>query len=584
MQPSIKEKIALVPKNPGCYIMKDNTGKIIYVGKAKNLSNRMKTYFTGSHDAKTTKMVSLINDFEYIITSNETEALVLELNLIKQHNPKYNILLTDDKTYPYICITSEKHPRIIYTREIRKFGGKYYGPFPNAKAAKETVNLLNRLYPLRKCVKLPKKECLYYHLGQCLAPCIHPVEQETYTNISDKIHRILKGDTTVEIKSLKTQMQESSAALDYEKALEIRNNIFDLEALQEKQTVDSTVVEADIFGYYVENETISIQVFHVRNGKMIERSGNVFDIIDDVVDMFSNFIAQFYVLHKNPIPAEIITSLIPTEQLAQVLGRNITVPKRGKKKELLVLAENNAKQKITELILRSETLHKKSFGALEELQKLLLLSRFPSHIEAFDNSNIQGESAVSAMVVYIEGKPQKKLYRKYKIKTVQGPDDFATMYEVIFRRYKKLQEDQSSFPDLIIVDGGMSQVAKAKEALNELHIEIEVIGLVKNDKHTTEAIHYKEKNYVLPKRSGLFLFLSGIQEEVHRYAITFHHLVHSKNVLSSELDSIPGIGPVKKKEILKVLTDEGIQMESLQNLNLTKEQIEEVLRIFRFRS
>lgn len=583
MKESIKEKLSTIPKNPGCYIMRDKTGHIIYVGKAKNLANRVKSYFTGSHDAKTTKMVSLVNDFEYIITSTETEALVLELNLIKEHQPKYNIMLTDDKTYPYICITQEKHPRIIYTREIQKYGGKYYGPFPNAKAAKETVNLLNRLYPLRKCVKLPKKECLYYHLGQCLAPCINTVEQSTYQEIIEKIHKILKGDTTQEIKNLKKQMLQSSESLDYEKALELRNNIFDLEALQEKQTVDSQIAEADVFGYYADEDYISIQVFHIRNGKMIERNGNVFDVIEDEKDMFENYIAQFYLNQKNPMPIEIIVPEVTVDRLEEVLSHKITIPKRGKKKELLQLVLNNAKQKMTELVLKSEMNFKKSLGALEEIQELLGIA-LPSHIEAFDNSNIQGTSAVSAMVVYIDGKPQKKLYRKYKIKSVVGPDDFNTMYEVVHRRYKRLKEEDSKLPDLIVVDGGMIQVAKAQEALDDLQTKIPIMGLVKNEKHQTDAIFFDGNKYEIKKRSGLYVFLSALQDEVHRYAITFHHQVHTKNTISSELDRIQGIGPVKRKQILTSLTDEGIQMDTLQNMGLNEEQITQVLKIFRLNS
>lgn len=583
MKDSIREKLATIPKNPGCYIMRDKTGHIIYVGKAKNLANRVKSYFTGSHDAKTTKMVSLVHDFEYIITSTETEALVLELNLIKEHQPKYNIMLTDDKTYPYICITQEKHPRIIYTREIQKYGGKYYGPFPNAKAAKETVNLLNRLYPLRKCVKLPKKECLYYHLGQCLAPCINNVEQNTYQEIIDKIHKILKGDTTQEIKNLKKQMLQSSESLDYEKALELRNNIYDLEALQEKQTVDSQIAEADVFGYYADEDYISIQVFHIRNGKMIERNGNVFDIIEDENDMFENYIAQFYLNQKNPMPLEIIVPEVTVTRLEEILNRKITVPKRGKKKELLQLVLNNAQQKMTELVLKSEMNFKRSLGALEEIQKILDIA-LPSHIEAFDNSNIQGTSAVSAMVVYIDGKPQKKLYRKYKIKSVSGPDDFNTMYEVVYRRYKRLKDENSKLPDLIVVDGGMIQVAKAQEALDVLHMKIPVMGLVKNEKHQTDAIFFGGNKFEINKKSGLYVFLSALQDEVHRYAITFHHQVHTKNTISSELDRIQGIGPVKRKQILTSLTDEGIQMETLQNMGLNEEQITQVLKIFRLNS
>lgn len=576
----IKNKLSLVPKQPGCYIMKDMHNNIIYVGKAKNLANRVRSYFTGSHDAKTTKMISQVHDFEYIITATETEAFVLENNLIKEYNPKYNIMLTDDKTYPYICITNETHPRIIYTREVSKKLGKYYGPYPNAKAAKEMVNLLNRLYPLRKCTRLPKKECLYYHLGQCLAPCIKNITANDYEPILGKIHQILRGNIKDKLKELESLMLEAAEKLEFEKAIEYRNLINDLNSLQEEQNMDSNLVDCDIFGYYEENNFLSIQIFHIRNGKMIQRNGFLYELFGSIEENFINFIVQFYLNNNNPLPQEII---IPAEidgtNLKEFLQTRITNPKRGQKKELVELVKLNAKEKINELLYQQKMVYERTLGAIIELGNLLNIPT-PHIIEAFDNSNIQGYSPVSAMVVFIDGKPKKSLYRKYRIKTVAGPNDYQTMYEVIKRRYLRLKNSNEDFPNLIVVDGGQNQVNAAKTALEELEVNIPILGLVKDENHKTNALFFNDKTIDINKRSGLFHFLENLQNEVHRYAITFHHQVHSKNILSSKLDDIPGIGKVKKSKILRLLTDEGVNIESLRKLNLTEEQINEVLKLF----
>lgn len=560
--------------------MKDRYQQIIYVGKAKNLYNRIRSYFTGSHDAKTTKMISLIDDFEYILTSTETEALVLENNLIKEYNPKYNILLTDDKTYPYICITNETHPRIIYTREVSKQLGKYYGPYPNANAAKKVVNLLNRMYPLRKCTRIPNKECLYYHLGQCLAPCIKKVTEDDYTPILNKIHRILRGDYKKELQELKVLMEDAANNLEFEKAIEYRNIITNLESLQEEQNMDSNLADCDIFGYYHEDNYLSVQIFHIRNGKMIKRNGYLHEIIGSVEENLTNFIMQFYLINNNPLPREIIVpSEIEKEELQDVLKVRVTTPKRGQKKELIELVNLNAKEKINELLYQQKMEYERTLGAVLELGKVLNISA-PHVIEAFDNSNIQGYSPVSAMVVFVDGKPKKSLYRKYRIKTVEGPNDYLTMYEVIKRRYLRLKNEQGRFPDLIVVDGGKIQVGAAQKALEELELSINVLGLVKDDKHQTSELYFNDETIQINKRSGLFHFLENIQNEVHRYAITFHHQVHSKNTFSSALDSIPGIGKIRKGQVLRLLTDEGVNIDSLRKLKLTEEQINQVLKLF----
>src|SRR5690554_1707910 len=453
-----KDKLATVPKKPGCYLMKDKDDKIIYVGKAKNLYNRVRSYFVGSHDAKTTKLVSLINDFEYIITSSETEALILEMNLIKTHDPKYNIMLTDDKSYPYIVITNEKYPRLLYTRNVNKKFGKYYGPYPNAKAAKDIVDLLNKMYPFRKCRRLPKRECLYYHLGQCLGPCIKNIPDEKFEAMRKKAHNILSGNARAEIKQFEALMHVASAELNFEKAIEYRNWINDLKVISEKQKMAGFSLDTDVFGYYHNDEYVSIQVFHLRDGNMIERNGFLFDNNQNEEDVFFEFIVKFYM--KNPMPRLIIVSKGNQEALEESLGREVLIPQRGKKRQLVKLVEDNAKSKIDELVQRREIEHKRTDGAVNELGKLLGLEKL-SVIEAFDNSNIAGTNAVSAMVAFVDGKPKRSLYRKYKIKTVTGANDGAMMYEVVYRRYKDLKNN----PDLVIVDGGLPQVNSAKKAL-----------------------------------------------------------------------------------------------------------------------
>lgn len=575
---NIKDKLKDLPKKPGCYLMYNHRHEVIYVGKAKNLANRVKSYFTGSHDAKTTQLVSNIVDFEYIITSTETEAFILEMNLIKKHSPKYNIMLTDDKMYPYICISNEKHPKIYYSRELNK-NAKYYGPYPNAIAAKQVVDLLNRIYPLRKCQTLPKKECLYYHIGQCLAPCIKNIDRSEYLEIINKINSFLKGNIKEQQKSLEKQMNEASDNLDFEKAIELRKIIEDLNAITEKQKMELDIDDTDIFGYVVSDEYISIQVFHVRNKKTVERNGFLFEILGDPVDMFINFIGQFYLINNNPIPKEILIPNVDITSFDERLHKKLTIPKIGKKREFVELVSENAQEKLSVLIKQEKNKYEKTLGAVERLGQLLKINT-PYLIEAFDNSNIQGSSSVSAMVSYLDGVPNKKNYRKYKIKTVEGANDYQTMFEVITRRYKRLKEDQSNLPDLIIVDGGKPQVSSAEKALTNLGLKISVLGLGKDDKHRTSYLFYQNEEIEIDKKSNLFFFLENLQDEVHRYAITFHHTVHSKNTLSSKLDSIKGIGKVKKKQILDILRESNRDdfEDKLKEMNFKEEQISEIMK------
>lgn len=569
----MKEKLQTIPHKPGCYLMKDINSNIIYVGKAKDLYNRVRSYFVGSHDAKTTKMVSLVNDFEYIITSSEIEAYILELNLIKKHLPKYNIMLTDDKTYPYICVTDEKYPKLIYTRETNKKLGKYYGPYPNAKAAKDTVDMLNRLYPFVKCKKIPKKECLYYHIGQCLAPCINNIDPSIYDDLRQKVNNILKGNARDELKNLNILMEEASVKLDYEKAIEYRDLIRDLNLLSERQKMDGFTLDTDVFGYYFDEEVVSIQVFHLREGKLIERNGFLFDKIGDEKEILKDFIVQFYIDKNNPLPQSIMVPNIEIDELEKVINHKILVPKRGKNLEMVNLVSENAKNKIDELLKKKKIEFNKTRGALNTLEELLGIAPI-NHIEAFDNSNISGASPVSGMVVFINGKPARKLYRKFKVKTVVGSNDVATMYEVITRRYS----DNNNRPDLIIVDGGLPQVNAALSALANINVNLPVLGLIKDANHRTDALLFAGKTIRISKNSYEFLLMEKIQNEVHRYAINYFHKTHTKNTFESKIGKIKGIGEVKKNAILKIIGKESFN-DDLLKLKLTKEQIEEVLKL-----
>ena len=569
----LKEKLKLIPKEPGCYQYFDINGEIIYVGKAKNLYNRVNSYFTGKQNNKTAKLVSQICDIQYIITSSEVEAFILEINLIKKYDPKYNILLTDDKTYPYIVLTKEKNPKLIYTRDIKKVKGKIYGPYPNSKAAKDTVDLLNRIYPLRKCNHIPKKECLYYHIGQCLGPCIKKIDDEFYVNIEKKISNILKGNVKEEIRNLEFLMNEASIKLDFEKAIQYRELIQSLNVISEKQKMEGLHQDLDAFAYYCDDEYISIQIFHLRQGKMISRNGYLYPRLEPL-EQFQNFIIQFYLIQNNPIPKNIYISDGDDELLSNALNHKVSIPKIGQNLELINLVKKNAEQKIVELKHKQELEFQKTTKVMEELSELLHIENIRI-IEAFDNSNINGASAVSAMVSFIDGKPNKKGYRKYKVKTVEGANDAATMHEVVTRRYSKI----SNYPDLIIMDGGAIQVNSCLQALKELGISIPVCGLVKDDNHKTNNLLFNNEIIEINKNSNLFRLLTQIQDEVHRFAITYFHNTHSKNLFSSKLDNIKGIGKVKKTKILKLLNEDDFE-NKLKTISLTENQISEILKIF----
>jgi excinuclease ABC subunit C len=554
MNETIKNKLAILPDQPGCYLMKDRQGTIIYVGKAKVLKNRVRSYFTGSHDGKTQRLVSEIEDFEYIVTSSNIEALILELHLIKKHDPKYNIMLKDDKTYPYLKLTNERHPRLIITRKVKKDKGKYFGPYPNAQAANETKKLLDRIYPLRKCTTLPDRACLYYHLGQCLAPCVKDIHEDQYKEIIDQISRFLNGGYKDIKEELLKKMQDAAENLEFERAKEYRDQISNIEATMEKQKMTTTdLIDRDVFGFAYDKGWMCVQVFFIRQGKLIERDVSLFPIYDEPEDEFLTFLGQFYSKPNHFKPKEILINEHADKDLAeQLLGTKIIQPKKGQKRELVKLAEKNASIALKEKFSLIERDEERTIKAVENLGIAMGIYT-PYRIEAFDNSNIQGTNPVSAMIVFIDGKAEKKEYRKYKIKTVEGPNDYESMREVIRRRYTRVLREGLPLADLIIIDGGKGQIEAARDILeNELGLEIPVAGLAKDDKHKTSQLLYGNPLEIIPleRNSQEFYLLQRVQDEVHRFAITFHRDLRGKSAFQSSLDDIAGIGPKRKKQLL----------------------------------
>lgn len=579
----IRNKLALLPDQPGCYLMKNQDGHIIYVGKAKILKNRVRSYFTGSHNIKTLRLVSEIRDFEYIVTASNMEALILECNLIKKYSPRYNVLLKDDKTYPYIKITNEEHPRLEVTRRVLKDKAKYYGPYPNAYAAQETKKLLDRLYPLRKCRTMPPRVCLYYHMGQCVAPCEHEVPEGSYAEMLAGINRFMNGGHMQIRQELEKRMLEAAENLDFERARELRDQLASIDAVLEKQKITTTdLVDRDVIGYAVDKGWMCVQILYMRQGKMIERHASVFPFYGEEYDDFLSFVTQYY--SENPaLPKEILlpeakavepeTDGIPAEDgsgassipdgagekkdvketLEAWLGIKVHYPQRGTKKQLVEMAIKNAKVSLDEKFRMIERDEERTVKAVENLGQWLGTDVI-RRIEAFDNSNIQGSDPVSAMVVFTDGKPDRKEYRKYKIRTVQGPDDYGTMREVIRRRYERVLKENLPMPDLVVIDGGKGQISAAADVLeNELGLLVPVCGLVKDAKHKTAQLMAGDPPEVvpLPRDSQEFYLLQRIQDEVHRFAITFHRETRAKSMVVSQLDAIPGIGEKRRKLLLK---------------------------------
>ena len=551
----IKSKLELLPTSPGCYIHKDKNGTIIYVGKAKNLRNRVRSYFRGSHDTKTEALVSEIVDFEFIVTESNIEALLLEINLIKENKPKYNIMLKDDKSYPFIKITNERYPRLIITRQVKKDGGLYFGPYPDVGAANEIKRLLDRIFPFRKCTNPPSKVCFYYHLGQCMAHTVCHKDEAYFKGMAQEVSNFLKGQDDKIIDELKLKMTTAAQNMEFERAAEYRDLIQAIGTLRTKQRVMAKDLQnRDVFGYYVDKGWMCVQVFFVRQGKLIERDVNLFTYYNDPDEDFLTYVGQFYQEKSHLIPNEIlIPQDIDEEAVKALVDTKVLKPQRGEKKQLVNLAIKNARVSLEQKFNLLEKSMEKTQGAIENLGKLLQIPT-PVRIESFDNSNIMGTSPVSAMVVFVNGKPSKKDYRKYKIKTVVGPDDYASMREVIRRRYSRVMRDGLTPPDLIVIDGGQGQVNVAKQVIQEeLGLDIPIAGLQKNDKHQTHELLFGDPLQVieLSRTSQEFFLLQRIQDEVHRFAITFHRQLRSKNSFSSQLDGIEGLGPKRKQLLMK---------------------------------
>lgn len=550
----LKLKLSVLPVEPGCYLMKNSDGEIIYVGKAKNLRNRVRSYFTGAHDEKTMRLVADIVDFDFIVTQSEVESLLLENTLIKKHLPRYNILLKDDKSYPFIKITREKHPKLVVTRTVKPKTGKYFGPYPNAYSAHETKKLLDRIYPLRKCNVMPDKLCLYYHIGQCLGPCVFNVSDEQNQQMIDGITNFLNGETDGVVAELKEKMHAAAEELEFEKAKEYRDLMGHIENTMLKQNMLTADMTArDCFGYAVDNGWMSVSVLFIRSGKLIEKKAEMFPMNDSAEEEFFRFIVQFYDLSSNLMPKEVhIPKEFNVKLLDEALPAKVKAPSRGAKREMVELASKNASiaaDNKFEMIARDE---ERTIKAIETLGDIMNIET-PRRIEAFDNSNIQGVDPVSVMVSFIDGKPSKKDYRKYKIKTVKGPDDYASMAEAVRRRYTRVLKEGLPLPDLIIVDGAVGHMNTVKNVLlNELSLDIPVAGLAKNDKHATAELLYGDPAEIVPmkKNSQSFYLLQRIQDEVHRFAISFHRNTRRKTSIVSQLDNIEGVGPTRKRKLL----------------------------------
>ncbi len=579
-----KERLKQVPEKPGSYQMKNASGQIIYVGKAKNLKKRLTSYFRGTHDYKTTKMVQSVADFEYIVTHSELEALILELDLIKEYQPRYNILLVDDKSYPYIIITEEKHPKMIVSRQMSRKVRRRFGPYPNVRAARETLKLLNKLYPLRKCQRLPDEPCLYYYLGQCLAPCINKVEKETYTDIIKNITRFLKGDTKDIVNDLKDRMEKASENLEFERAQEYKETIEAIHTTTKtKQAVNiNDLRDRDIIGVSYDEEFVAIATLFVRYGKIHAQDKKIMRYTVDPVQSVQEYLGQFY--RTYPVPKEIfINDIDKFDMLDSLLETSVTMPKRGVKKKLLDMALINAKETLDTEKYKADKEHEKTFGVLDELAELLQIPT-PYHIEAFDNSHTYGTYPVSSLVVFKNGKPDKKNYRKFKLSTDKlQAGDTDQMKEVLYRRYRRVLMEDRPLPDLILVDGGIQQMNAAREILSKLELEIPLAGLVKSKDHKTHHLLDGDDNTIdLTPATPLFTLLSTIQEEAHRFAITFHKDLRSKGVYESILDTIEGVGEKTKKKLLRTFGSvdaiKASSYDELKRLGIPHKTIENIRR------
>ncbi len=564
----ILEKLKLVPHKPGCYLMKNSNGVIIYVGKAKDLKNRLNSYFHSSHTGKTARLVSEIADFDYIVVSSETESLILEINLIKKHDPKYNILLRDDKSYPYIELTMEKVPRLLVVRNVHRKRKKtrLFGPYPNVTAARNTVNLLNRLYPLRKCKTYNKRPCLYYHIGQCLGYCTNNVDTKKISDMENDIIKFLKGDEKIVTDKLKKEIEFESENLRYEKALELKELLDYIKVTLVKQKIETNDnIDRDIFGFYNDGNYLSVFIFFIRGSKIAGHHHQIIPLIDSEEEELTRYIAKFY--DKALMPKEIIVpSIVDDKLLSDYFKKVVKIPEKGVKKKLVDMASSNAKKQLEdelELLLKNE---EKTTKVNDELKEVLDLNKL-DRIELFDNAHLFGTYNVSGMVVFIDGKPAKNEYRKYKI-SFDKNDDYGTMKEVLYRRYFRVLKDNLTKPDLIIVDGGIGQMNIAKEVISNFNLNIPIVGLKKDDKHATNALVTFEKEIPITKRSNLFHYLERMQDEVHNYTINYHKQIRSKGLYASVLDNIDGIGPKRKNELLKKYkTISNMEKQSIEELS-----------------
>ena len=550
----LKEKLKTIPHLPGSYQMRNANNNIIYVGKAKDLKKRVNSYFKGNVTGKTAKMVSEVVDFTYITTETEQEAFILELNLIKEYNPKYNILLKDDKSYPYIEYINKPYPKLKVSRYLnikKKDNKKLFGPYPNAYAARKIVNLINRLYPLKKCEGMPKNVCLYYHIGECLGYCQKKIDKEKLIKIEEEILDFLKGNDKILIDKIKEKINIFSNNLNFEAALELKKELQFIEVILDKQKVElHDYVNRDVVSYYFNEGLISVQILFVRNGKIVGGNNEKFYLISDVYDEVNSYIINFYNRHE--IPKEIlIEEGLNEEILSNILKTKVYIPQKGNKKNLLKMALENAKISLEQEVTIIRNDEARTINANDELRKLLNL-KILDRIDAFDNSNLFGSFAVSGMVVFKNGKPNKKEYRKYKV-SIDKNDDYNTMKEVIYRRYFRALLEKSEMPDLILVDGGENQIRACKEILNSLNINIKVCGLKKDNHHrTNELIDGDTLNTIeIPRNSDIFHYLTRIQDEVHRFTITYHKTLRDKGSIASVLDNIDGIGKIRKKELIK---------------------------------
>ena len=573
----IENKLKLLPDLPGCYMMKDINSRIIYVGKAKNLKNRVRSYFKSSHEGKTAKLVSEIRDFETIITSTDKEAFLLEITLIQKHKPYYNIKLKRGTGYPYIKITHEKDPQLKIVSQVKKDGGYYFGPYPNVYAATETLQLLQKVYPLRRCNGYQKRPCLYYHMGQCLGACFKEVPQSEYEKQIKKIKSFLNGNVSKIKKELEQKMKTASENLEFERAAEIRDQIHYVEMTVEKQKIISNDnTPRDLFAFYMNKGWLSLQIFSIRQARLMKREKRLFPCIDTPEAELESFILQFYNQKNRILPKEILVpSGMDKETLSEILGIPVKTPQRGQKRDLLEMAQKNARLVLEEKFRLLELDERKTTGAMNEITDALGLPN-GHRIEAFDHSHLQGEDLVSAMVCFIDGKPETTEYRKYKLKNVDHADEAASTREVIYRRYSRLLKEKANLPDLILMDGASIQINAAVDVLhNQLGIDIPVAGMVKNDRHKTADLMTEndEKIGLDPKSEGFYL-LQRIQDEVHRFAITFHRQVRSKNSLASRLERIQGVGPKTRIKLLRnygsLKNISAASVEDLESLGISK--------------